>query len=77
MNPRSKHTLFETKIWNLFTRPGEVIGVRVLKISGKSQAWKGYLKFQDWAVTQLNDIFAPVLVAAIMGRQGNGEDIPF
>ena len=77
MSPPSKHTLFEKKVWNLFARTGEIIEVQVLKISGKSQAWKGYLKFQDWVVTQLNDIFAPVLVAAIMGRQGNGEDIPF
>jgi hypothetical protein len=34
-------TLLDPRVWNLFFKPGEVVEVRVIGVSGKSNAWSG------------------------------------
>ena len=38
------YTLFQKNVWTLFVEPGEIVEVRILGVSGKSQAWRGLSK---------------------------------
>jgi hypothetical protein len=41
----TKHyTLLEEKIFDIFVKPGEILEVRIVKVWGKSSAWKGFTK---------------------------------
>ena len=36
-----RYTLFDIEVWNLFTKPGEVVEIRLLGAFGKNRAWGG------------------------------------
>jgi len=38
------YTLFDTEMWDLFFKPGEVVEMRILGAFGKNRAWAGFAK---------------------------------